>query len=75
MTYQWIKDIDPNEELYEPWVIRAIELMEDTPYYFDENIKRQLGLLKRHTRSKNIIEDAIMVIFKRILLRRIGEYA
>jgi len=72
---QWIKDIDPNEELYEPWVIRAIELMEDTPYYFDENIKRQLGLLKRHTRSKNIIEDAIMVIFKRILLRRIGEYA
>jgi hypothetical protein len=73
--FQWIRDIDPHEELYEPWVRRAIELMEDTVYYFDTDIGRQLGLLKRHTRSKKIIEDAIRVIYGRITIERIGEYA
>ena len=72
--FDWIRNIDPNEELYEPWVRKAIDIMDNTIYFFDSDIGKQIGLLKRHPRSKKIIEDAIRTIWRKIVMNRIGEH-
>jgi hypothetical protein len=69
--FDWIRDIDPHEELYEPWVVRSIGMMSSTIYYFERNVSVVLDALKRNTREKEIIERAIIIIGREIKRLRI----